>query len=487
MSTASKTALSSHGRATADVLADLQGFGTHDPDYKSGRLWSLVYYLDEEYADFQAQAYQAFSSANGLNPTAFKSLKQFETEIIAGVSEMLHGTPDVCGVVTSGGTESCLLAVKTYRDMARARGVKQPEMVLPVTAHVAWFKASEYFDVKVRLLPLDKDLRADVRKLPRLINRNTVMILGSAPEYPHGTIDPIEAFGAIAQKRGVPLHVDACVGGFILPFMEMNGRKLPLWDYRVPGVTSISADIHKYGFASKGASTITYRNLDYLKHQMFVQQDWPGGVFASPALLGTRPGGAYAAAWAAMQHFGKTGYRDLAKRTTKAFDTMRKAIEKMPDLYVMGDPSGPLLAYGSSNPDVNIYAVGDQMDAKGWKVNRLQNPDGLHAMITAGHLDVVDDYLRDLRDAVATVKAHPELAQSGSAATYGMMSHLPLRGMVRQKVLDMFAQMYKAGGQEMDMHAAPAPAAGIAGRVQALAEKAAHWYVERAQRKASGR
>ncbi|MDT8989621.1 aspartate aminotransferase family protein [Curvibacter sp. APW13] len=479
------TALPRKGRATADVLADLHTYGADDPDYKHGRLWSLVYYLDEDYADFQAQAYQAFSSANGLNPTAFKSLKQFETEIIAGVSEMLHGTPEVCGVVTSGGTESCLLAVKTYRDMARARGVKQPEMVLPVTAHVAWFKASEYFDVKVHLLPLDENLRADVRKLPGLINRNTVMILGSAPEYPHGTIDPIEAFGAIAVKRGVPLHVDACVGGFILPFMEMNGRTLPLWDYRVPGVTSISADIHKYGFASKGASTITYRNLDYLKHQMFVQQDWPGGVFASPALLGTRPGGAYAAAWAAMQHFGQSGYRDLAKRTMKAFDTMKKGIEAIPDLYVMGSPSGPLLAYGSCNPDVNIYAVGDQMDAKGWKVNRLQNPDGLHAMITAGHLEVVNDYLRDLREAVATVKAHPELAQSGSAATYGLMSHLPLRGMVRQKVLDMFAQMYRAGGQDMDLHASATPATGWVGRAQALAEKAAHWYVERAQRRAT--
>ncbi|MFZ3220761.1 MAG: aminotransferase class V-fold PLP-dependent enzyme [Rhodoferax sp.] len=487
MKTTTQTALSRQGRATSEVLADLQAYGAHDPDYKSGRLWSLVYYLDEEYAAFQAQAYQAFSSANGLNPTAFKSLKQFETEIIAGVSEMLHGTAEVCGVVTSGGTESCLLAVKTYRDMARARGVKRPEMVLPVTAHVAWFKASEYFDVKVRLLPLDENLRADVRKLPRLINRNTVMILGSAPEYPHGTIDPIEAFGAIAQKRGVPLHVDACVGGFILPFMEMNGRKLPLWDYRVPGVTSISADVHKYGFASKGASTITYRTLDYLKHQMFVQADWPGGVFASPALLGTRPGGAYAAAWAAMQHFGKTGYCELARRTTQAFTTMRQGVEAMPELYVMGDPSGPLLAYGSRDPEVNIYAVGDQMDAKGWTVNRLQNPDGLHAMITAGHLAVVEDYLRDLREAVATVKADPSLAQAGSAATYGMMSHLPLRGMVRQKVLDMFSQMYRAGGQDIDMHAIAAPAQGLAGRVQALAEKAAHWYVARAQRKAAGR
>ena len=483
MSIATQTALPVEGRATADVLAELKGFGADDPLYKEGRLWSLVYYLDEDYSRFQADAYQAFSSANGLNPTAFKSLKRFENDIIAGVAEMLHGTPEVCGVVTSGGTESCLLAVKTYRDLARSRGVTRPEMVLPVTAHVAWFKASEYFGVKVRLLPLDQNLRADVKKLPRLCNRNTVMILGSAPEYPHGTIDPIEEFSAIALKRKIPLHVDACVGGFILPFMEMNGCTLPLWDYRVPGVTSISADIHKYGFASKGASTITYRNLDYLKHQMFVYQDWPGGMFASPALLGTRPGGAYAAAWAAMQHFGQSGYRDLAQRTMQAFDRMRKGIEKMPELYVMGDPTGPLLGYGSRDPDVNIFAVGDQMDAKGWKINRLQKPDGLHAMITASHLEVMDDYLRDLQEAVATVKSHPELAQSGSAATYGMMSHIPLRGMVKQKVLDMFAQMYQAGGQDLDLHAEPAPEPGFKGQMNALVERVAQWYVQRQQRK----
>ncbi len=479
-----KTALPDQGRPSADVLAELKGYGAQDPNYKEGRLWSLVYYLDEDYADFQGDAYREFSSANGLNPTVFKSLKRFENEIIAGVAEMFHGTPEVCGVVTSGGTESCLLAVKTYRDLARTRGVTRPEMVLPVTAHVAWFKAAEYFTVKVRLLRLDKNLRADVKKLPRLINRNTVMILGSAPEYPHGMIDPIEEFSAIALKRKVPLHVDACVGGFILPFMELNGRKLPLWDYRVPGVTSISADVHKYGFASKGASTISYRNLDYLKHQMFVYQDWPGGVFASPALLGTRPGGAYAAAWAAMQHFGRSGYCELAERTTQAFDQMRQGVEALPELYVMGQPSGPLLGYGSRIPEVNIFAVGDQIEVKGWNINRLQNPDGLHAMITAGHLPVMDQYLRDLKDAVATVKAHPELARSGSAATYGMLSHIPLRGMVRQRVLDMFVQMYKAGGQEIDLHAGQhAPEPGLKGEVNALMERLAQWYVDRQQHK----
>ncbi len=222
-----RTPLPDTGRSREDVLQALRAFADDDPDYQHGRLWSLVYYLDEGYADFLGAAYQSFSSANGLNPTAFKSLKRFETEIIAATADLLHGSEEVCGVVTSGGTESCLLAAKTYRDMARAkRRVTKPEMIVPVTAHVAWFKAAEYFGVKLRLLPLGADLRADVGKLEKMIDRNTVMILGSAPEYPHGLIDPIEAMGEIAQRHGIPLHVDACVGGFILPFMEMNGVAL---------------------------------------------------------------------------------------------------------------------------------------------------------------------------------------------------------------------------------------------------------------------
>jgi sphinganine-1-phosphate aldolase len=473
-------ALPDQGRPPEQILQALRGFGAHDPNYKDARLWSLVYWLDEPYAEFLGQAYQAYSSANGLNPSAFKSLKQFETQIIAATAELLHGGPETCGVVTSGGTESCLLAVKTYRDRARAtRGVRHPEMVVPTTAHVAWFKASEYFGVKLRLLPLDDKLHADVSKLESMINRHTVMVLGSAPEYPHGSIDPIEAMGAVAQKHGIPMHVDACVGGFILPFMAMNGVVLPPWDYRVPGVTSMSADLHKYGFAAKGASTITYRNLELLKHQMFVCEDWPGGVFASPALLGTRPGGAYAAAWAAMQRFGVAGYRDLAARTQQAFERMRAGIEAQPELKVLGEPHGPLLAFGSATPEVNIFAVGDQMDAKGWQVNRLQFPDGLHAMITASHLPVIDDYLRDLRDAAATVKADPSLAGKGRAATYGMMAHLPLRGMVRHKVLDLFANSYRAGGPPLNLDAP----ASEGGAQPPLLERLAARYVAWRQRR----
>jgi glutamate/tyrosine decarboxylase-like PLP-dependent enzyme len=468
------------GAASEDILRDLEGFKERDPRYKEGRLWSLVYYLDEEHSGFLKDAYHLFSSENGLNPGAFKSLKKLESEVISATADILHGTDEVCGVVTSGGTESCLMAVKTYRHMARdRRGVRKPEMIMPVTAHVAWFKASEYFGVKTRLVPLKKDFTPDLKKLRRMINRNTVMILASAPEYPHGTIDPVEAMGEIARARSIPLHVDACVGGFILPFMEMNGEALPRWDYRVPGVTSISADIHKYGYAAKGASTITYRNLDYLRYQMFVYQDWPGGVFASAALLGTRPGGGYAAAWGALQYFGKSGYRELAADTLEAVDRLKAGVEAIPGLEVMGSPQGPLFSYRSNDPDLNIYAVGDQMDARGWQVNRNQLPPGLHAMVTAQHLAVVDDYLADLGDAVAAVRADPELARQGGAATYGMLAHVPLRGMVKKKVLEMYSEQYRAGGAELDISSAGSEGGSAPG----LLDRIVQWYVQRQSRR----
>ncbi len=470
------------GVAREEILRNLNAFKEKDPLYKEGRVWSLVYYLDEDHSSFLKDAYHAYSSENGLNPGAFKSLKKIESEVISAVADMLHGTEDVCGVVTSGGTESCLMAVKTYRDMARAeRGVKKPEMILIDTAHVAWFKASEYFGVKVRLVPRKDDFTPDLKKLRKLINRNTVMILASAPEYPHGTIDPIAAMGEIAQARSVPLHVDACVGGFILPFMAMNGEDLPLWDYRVPGVTSISADIHKYGYAAKGASTITYRNLDYLRYQMFVYEDWPGGVFASSALLGTRPGGGYAAAWAALQYFGTAGYRKLAEDTLEAVCRLKAGVRAVPELDIMGHPQGPLFSFRSTDPDLNIYAVGDQMDAHGWQVNRNQHPPGLHAMVTAQHLRVVDEYLADLRTSVAAVKADPELARQGGAATYGMLAHVPLRGMVKKKVLEMYSEQYRAGGSELDMSSGAQ--GGISGGEPGVLDRIVRWYVERRARR----
>ncbi len=478
-------AMPENGQAKADIFEQLDTFKEHDPQYKDGKVWSLVYYINEEHQDFLKESYFKYSCENGLNPTAFKSLKKFESEIISATAEILNGTDEVCGVVTSGGTESCLMAVKTYRDMAKdKRGVKKPEMIIPESAHVAWYKASEYFGVKIRMIPLLDDLSPDLNKMKKMINRNTVMILGSAPEYPHGTIDPIEEMGAIALKKNIPMHVDACVGGFILPFMAMNGVDLPKWDYRVPGVTSMSADIHKYGYAAKGASTITYRNLDYLRYQMFIQPNWSGGVFASSALLGTRPGGAYAAAWATLQYFGKDGYKKLADETWQAVTKLKDGVTAIAELEIMGNPQGPLFAYKSIDADVNIYAVGDQMDAKGWQVNRNQKPNGLHAMVTAQHLKVVDQYLIDLKECVAIVKANPELANQGGAATYGMLAHIPMRGMVKKKVLEIYSNLYKAGGGDLDL-TAEAENEASSEEKKGLVDRILAWYVKRQTQKAA--
>ncbi len=446
-----ETCLPKKGRSHKEILNELRGFAKNDPDYKKSRTWSLVYYLGEGHTRFLQQAYNYYFSANGLNPTVFQSLKRMESEVVRITANLHHGDRQVAGVMTSGGTESCLLAVKTYRDMAREqKTIKKPEMVLPTTAHVAWEKGAKYFGVKAVHAPLDKSLRVDIKAVKKLINKNTVMILGSAPEYPHGMIDPIEELGEIAKDKNIPLHVDACLGGYLLPFAEMLGYPVPAWDYRVEGVTSISADTHKYGFSAKGASTVTYRSIEILKYQLYVYENWPGGIFASPALLGTRPGGAYAAAWAALQSLGENGYRKLTKTIIETAEKLKAGIEAIPELEVLGKPMGSVFAYHSKSRDVNIYAVGDQMEKRGWQIDRLQFPEALHAMVTPLHAAIVTRYLKDLRQAVRTVKGKPELSEKGAAAMYGMIANIPLRGMVRKNVLKMFAEMYGPDAKMID-------------------------------------
>ncbi len=470
------------GRPFDEILKDLDSFGINDPQYKDAKTWSLVYYLNEDYTNFLQEAYGKYFSANGLNPTAFKSLKRLEKEVLKFTAELFHVDDEACGVMTSCGTESCMLAVKTYRDLGRAKGIKKPEMIIPETAHVAWDKGSEYFGVKTRRAPLDKDFKVDIKAVEKMINKNTVMILGAAPEYPHGIIDPIEELGKLAKKHNIPLHVDACVGGYILPFMEKAGYDLPLWDFRVEGVTSISADIHKYGFAAKGASCIMYRNVDYFKYQVFVNESWPGGMFASPAFLGTRPGGAYAAAWAAIQANGIEGYTNLAESTIETAEKLKKGIEAIGCFEIIGNPQVSLFAYHSTDKDVNIFALGDVMEEKGWHIDRIQRPDALHAMVTASHDKVVEDYLKDLKESVEYVRLHPELADSGQAATYGLVSHLPLRKMVRKQVLDIFANSYKLSAEEIDLSDSdsvnPAETSSSDGK-KGLVDKITSWYVKK--------
>ncbi|MBA3012198.1 MAG: aspartate aminotransferase family protein [Proteobacteria bacterium] len=438
------------GRNREAILEEMREFGKNDPDYKNGKTWSLVYYLGEAYAQFLNEAGQMYASSNGLNPMAFQSLKRFETEVVRMTATLLNGDDEVAGIMTSGGTESCLLAVKTYRDMARKKGIKKPEMILPESAHVAWEKGAQYFNVKAVHVPLDKDYRVDADKVRKAVNKRTVMILGSAPGYPHGVVDPIEQLGAIALEKKVPLHVDACVGGYLLPFVERLGYRVPKFDFRVQGVTSISADTHKYGFSAKGASTILYRNMDILEHQMFVFTEWPGGIFASPGLLGTRPGGNIAAAWAAMQAMGEDGYLENAKIIMETTQQLIQGIGAIEGLEVVGRPDMSLVAYRSTSNRINIYALGDQMEKKGWHIDRQQKPECLHAMVTPLHRQVMTQYLADLKESLEYVRSNPKLSLQGGAATYGMVSKIPFRGMVKKNVLKMMREMYGPSGKALD-------------------------------------
>lgn len=437
------------GVDAARLIDEMKAIAREDVDWEGGRVWSLVFHQSDPHSDFLKQAHNLFFDCNALNPAAFKSLQRFEREVVRMTAGLLNGGDEVVGTMSSGGTESIMLAVKTYRDRARALKpeIREPEIVLPESAHVAFIKACKYFDVKAVIAPLGADFRVKVDEVERRITPNTIALVGSAPQYPHGAIDPIEELGALAQSRGLGMHVDSCIGGFFLPMIERLGFDVPRWDFRVPGVTSISADVHKYGYSAKGASTILYRGMDYLKYQFFVYVDWPGGVFASPSMPGTRPGGNIAAAWGALRHMGLKGYMDNARNVMGIVRKLQDGINAIPELEVMGRPAMSVFAYRSKDEAaVNVYALAEFLEERGWHVDRQQRPACLHLMVNPDHGPVADKYLADLREGVAWVKGHPEAAKSGRAATYGLMAGLPARGMVAEKVLERMEQIYSAQG-----------------------------------------
>ena len=441
------------GEDKEELLEEMQRFRENDADWKAGKTWSLVYYAGEEHYEFLKKAHNLFFSENALNPMAFQSLKRFESEVVQMTCSMLHGPENAVGTKTSGGTESILMAVKAYRDRARKKKpwILRPEMVIPSTLHVAFYKAAHYFNIKTKVIPFGDDYRADVKAMKKAIGPNTIMLAASAPQYPHGVVDPIEEIGAIAHAKGIPLHVDGCFGGFMLPWLEKLGLDVPTWDYRVPGVTSISADVHKYGYAAKGASVITYRDMEYMKHQFFVETKWCGGVYASPSMPGTRPGGTIAAAWAALMSMGEDGYMTLAKEALEATKLMRAGVSQIDGLKVLGALNSTVCTWASDSEDVDLYAVADQMAEKGWNTDRQQNPACVHCTVNAHNKSIVPDYLADLEEAVAYVRAHPELKNEGEAAMYGLMAKVPVKGLVQHSVRKVMEGMYSPSGEVPDL------------------------------------
>lgn len=446
----SRPALPIQGLAPQTLEARLTESAKNDVDYKGGRTWSLVYWVDEEHHAACERAQTLFMDTNALNPLAFKSLKRMEHEVVQMTASMLNAPPTAVGTMTTGGTESLLLAVKTYRDRARKKRpwILRPNIVVPESIHVAFDKACHYFGVRKRAAPVRDDGRVDVDAMARLIDHNTIMVACSAPQYPWGTMDPVAEVGALALRHKLPLHVDACFGGFMLPWLERLGVPLDPWDFRVPGVTSISADLHKYGYAPKGSSVIVYRDMDHLKHQFFVVGGWSGGVYISPSIPGTRSGGAIASAWTSMMALGEEGYLRLAKGAWEAAQRLRAGISKIEGLRLLGRPDATIVTWASNDPGVDVYAVADQMILRGWPVDRQQSPPSVHLTVNAANLPVVDTYLSDLAACVEHVRAHPELKKEGEAAVYGLMAKIPARGLVEREVLKVMEKMYGPDGGE---------------------------------------
>ncbi|XP_019246863.1 PREDICTED: sphingosine-1-phosphate lyase isoform X2 [Nicotiana attenuata] len=386
------------------------------------------------------EACSMFAHTNPLHLSVFPSVVRFEAEVVAMTAALLGSKEktsggQICGNMTSGGTESILLAVKSSRDYMKAKkGITKPEMIIPVSAHSAYDKAAQYFKIKLWRVPVDKEFRADVKAVNRHINKNTIMIVGSAPGFPHGIIDPIEDLGDLASSYGICLHVDLCLGGFVLPFARKLGYPVPPFDFTVQGVTSISVDVHKYGLAPKGTSVVLYRNHEIRKHQFVAVTEWTGGLYVSPTIAGSRPGGLIAGAWAAMISLGFEGYLENTREIMEASKSIQKGIQDIPELFIIGRPDMSIIAFGSDV--VDIFEVNDVMSSKGWHLNALQRPNSVHICVTLQHVPVVQIFLKDLRDSVQTVKENPGPVNGGFAPIYGAAGKMPDRGMVQDLLIE---------------------------------------------------
>jgi sphinganine-1-phosphate aldolase len=377
-----------------------------DYSWKRGRMAVFFYYLDEALERVQQEAYLAFWTENNLGQRAFPSLARLESEVVGMGLSLMHAPEGAGGTFTSGGSESIFLALLAARERA---GVAHPNIVLPDTAHLTFDRAAWYLGLEVRRVPADAQRRSDVAAMAAAMDAGTVALIGSAPNYPFGATDRIAELGELALQHGVWLHVDACVGGFLSPFLTRLGVPIPAWDFAVPGVTSISADIHKHGMAPKGASLLLLRDAALRAHHRFESRAWARGLYAAHTAQGTRPGGAVAAAWAVMNHLGEDGYLDCARRILDARTTIATGIAAIPGLEVLPGAHA-ILVYRSTDPRLSIGRVATALDARGWLVSRQQEPDGIHLHLNPLHAEVAEEYLADLRAAVTESHAAPEMA-----------------------------------------------------------------------------
>lgn len=395
------------GTAVAEVIADLTAKRAGDVRWQDGRAFGMVYNGGPSVHEVAEAAAKLYLHENALNTKAFPSLGAIQAEVVGWTANLLHGPPGAAGFMTSGGTESILCGVLAARERgAKERGIETPHMVLAESAHAAFHKAAHIYGIRVTKTPVRADWTADVGAMAGAVEPDTVLLVGSAPQYPQGVVDDIPAIAALAKSIDANCHVDACMGGFVLPFVELLGRPVPPWDFRVDGVSSISADVHKLGYAPKGASVILYRDKGLRAHQTFVFEDWLGGFYASPNLQGTRSGLPMAAAWAVMRHLGLEGYLKLTQATLDNADAMRAGIRRIEGLRVLGDGAYHLVAMAAdpaSDRAIDMFALGDALLKRGWFHDRQGPPDTLHSTVSNSNTGVMEQYLADLEASVAEV------------------------------------------------------------------------------------
>jgi len=400
-----RSALPAVGISRGEVFARMKAFAADDIDWRRGRVPLYVFKANDEIAALGRDAFLEFFAENGLGgKRAFHGLKRMEDEVVAIGLSLFHAPEDAVGFFTTGGSESIIGSVKACRDWVRSRTRlpnRRGNIVLPYSAHPAFTKAARLMDLETRRVPVASNYRADVAAMARAIDADTLMLVGSAPCFPYGTIDPIADLGRLAQDRELWLHVDACVGGYIAPFVAKAGYPIPEFDFALPGVTSLSADLHKFGFCPKPASTVFYRSPAQAACQPFEVDDWPGGRFATATLAGTRPGGAIAGAWATLHAMGERGYVDTARQIMALVAAYRDGIEAI-GLEVLGSPELSILSFTSR--EVDMLDVGEAMAGLGWLPGVVRQPHGMHLMLSMLHVPAREDYLRDLRASVTQVR-----------------------------------------------------------------------------------
>ena len=413
--------LPSQGRPAEEVLVDLAAKRDRDVRWAEGRTFGLVFDGGTDVRAVAEEAASLYFHENALNTQAFPSLGAIQSELCRWTADLLHGDADTAGFLTSGGSESILCAVEAARERARAeRGVTEPELVLATNAHAAFHKAAHLFGLQTRVVGVGDDWAADVEAMADMVGPDTALVVASAPPYPQGVVDPVIEIAELAATVGANCHVDACMGGFVLPFAEMDGRSAPAWDFRAAGVTSISADLHKLGYAPKGVSVLLHRNRDLRRYQTFEFDGWLGGRYVTPNLQGTRSGLPMAAAWAVVQYLGVDGYRRLVRTTLNTADRIREQVRSIDGLRVLGDPVHHLLAI-AADPDsdrpIEPFALGEALAARGWHHDRQGPPESLHLTVSAGNAAALDEYLSDLTSAAKESRGGP----SGRAANYATL------------------------------------------------------------------